>query len=60
MLSVATLGTVRGWTASDCGMILGHFRQAESPPGRGDVFQTHMHPNLVDYCITVLKSPWIR
>jgi hypothetical protein len=52
MLSVATLGTVRGWTASDFGIILGDFRQAESPLGRGGAFQTHMHPDLVDYCIT--------
>lgn len=52
MLSVATLGTVRGWTASDIGMILGDFRQAESPLGMGGAFRTHMHPDLVDYCIT--------
>lgn len=52
MLSGATLGTVRGWAASDFGMISGNFRQAENPRGRRRAFQTQMHPDLVDYCIT--------
>lgn len=50
MLSVATLGTVRGWTTSDFGMIFSGFRQAESPLGEVALFKrTWMHTDLVEY-----------
>jgi hypothetical protein len=51
---------VRGWTASDFGMILGDFRQAESPLGRGGAFQTHMHPDLVGYYTVGCYKYWHR
>jgi hypothetical protein len=50
MLSVATLGTVRGWTTSDFGMILAVLGRQEVLSERLALFKrTWMHTDLVDY-----------